>query len=131
MVKQGLSRNRLKEALARVIAPYAFWSYASVNPAEVSDENLIEAVLIHGNDPLKIRLFKLFSENKIRQVWEEKLVIQDLSLHSLNRKIASEFLHLSNPEHHIQEAYKKYNLYDRFTLTRVRPACVKTSAGKD
>lgn len=110
-----LDRNKLKIALARVIAPYAFWSYASVNPSEISDENLIEAVLIHGNDPLKNRLFQIFSKSKIRSVWEQKLVIQDSRLFHLNRKIASELLHLNNPEHHIQQAYKKYNLYDRFS----------------
>ena len=109
------NRNKLKIALARVIAPYAFWSYASVNPSEISDENLIEAVLIHGNDPLKNRLFQIFSKNKIMSVWEQKLVIQDSRLFRLNRKIASELFHLSNPEQHIQQAYKKYNLYDRFS----------------
>ncbi len=110
-----LHRNKLKIALARVIAPYAFWSYASVNPSEVSDENLIEAVLIHGNDPLKNRLLKIFSKSRVKRVWEQKLVIQDSRLFQLNRKIASELLHLNNPEQHIQQAYKKYNLYDRFS----------------
>lgn len=110
-----LNRNKLKIALARVIAPCAFWSYASVSPSEISDENLIEAVLIHGNDPLKSRLFQIFRKSKIRSVWEQKLVIQDSRLFHLNRKIASELLHLNNPEYHIQQAYKKYNLYDRFS----------------
>ncbi|MFZ6013296.1 MAG: hypothetical protein ACOYXT_23345 [Bacteroidota bacterium] len=115
MLKQELHRRKIKAALARVIAPYAYWSYAPIDPFEISDENLIEAVLIHGNDPLKYRLFKLFSKQKIRRVWEQKLIIQDSRLHGLNRKIATEWFHLRNPEHHIQQAYKKYNLYDRFS----------------
>ncbi len=110
-----LHRKKLKIALARVIAPYAFWPYAPVNPSDISDESLIEAVLIHGNDPLKNRLLQIFSKNKIKDVWEQKLVIQDSRLFQLNRKIASELLQLSNPERHIQQAYKKYNLYDRFS----------------
>lgn len=115
MLKQIINRRKLKAALVRVIAPYAYWSYLPVNPSKVSDEKLIEAVLIYGNDPLKSRLFKLFNADKIKRVWEQKLVIQDSRLHSINRKIASEFLHIQNPEDHIQQAYKKYNLYDRFS----------------
>ena len=115
MISPKSIRNKYKVALARVIAPYAFWSYSSVDASKISDENLIEAVLLHGNNPLKFRLFKIFSENKIRSVWEQKLVIQDSRLHILNRKIASELFHINNPEYHIQQAYKKYNLYDRFS----------------
>ena len=115
MFNKRINRRKLKVALTRVIAPYAFWSYLPMNSPKVSDERLIEAVLIHGNDPLKSRLFRLFNEKKIRDVWEQKLVIQDSRLHDVNRKIASEFLHLANPEYHIEQAYKKYNLYDRFS----------------
>ncbi len=102
-------------ALARVIAPYAFWSFQPLNSSKISDDKLIEAVLVHGNDPLRKRLLRLFSEDKIKSIWEQKLVIQGCRLHDLNRKIASELLHISNPEDHIQQAYKKYNLYDRFS----------------
>lgn len=110
-----LDQKKYKKALARVIAPYAFWSYASVDSAQISDENLIEAVLLFGNDPLKNRLFNIFSKQAIKQVWEQRLVIRDSRLHDLNRKIASEFLHLSDPEFHIHQAYQKHNLYDRFS----------------
>ena len=108
-------RNKYRAAIVRAIAPYTFWSYSAVDPSEISDENLIEAVLVDGDDPLKSRLFRIFSKNKIRNVWERRLVIQDARLHILNRKIASELLHLNNPEDYIQRAYKKYNLYERFS----------------
>ncbi len=114
-MKPKFDSKRLKIALARVIAPYAYWSFQLVDPSKISDDNLIEAVLVHGNDPLKKRLLEIFSADKIRSIWEQKLVIQDSRLHDLNRKIASELLHISNPEYHIQQAYKKYNLYDRFS----------------
>jgi hypothetical protein len=91
-----------------VIAPYAYWSFHVVDPSQISDEKLIEAVLVHGNDPLKKRLLGIFSANKVRSIWEHKLIIQDARLHDLNKKIASELLHISNPESHIRQAYKKY-----------------------
>jgi hypothetical protein len=115
MVELKPNREKLKAALARVIAPYAFWSYVPVDSDKVSDERLIEAVLLYGNDALRLRLFKLFNADRIREVWEQRLVIQGNRLYNINKKIASEFLHLSDPEYHIQQAYKKYNLYDRFS----------------
>jgi hypothetical protein len=116
MVGKIFNRKRVKIALAKVIAPFAFWSYEPVNLSKIPDERLIEAVLLYGNDPLKKHLLSLFSLKKIKSIWEQKLVIQDSRLHDLNRKIASELLHLPNPELHIQQAYKKYNLYDRFSV---------------
>jgi hypothetical protein len=115
MINKVFNKKRIKAALARVIAPYAYWSYEPVSPSEISDEKLIEAVLIYGNDPLRKHLLSLFSLNKIRSIWEKKLVIQDARMHELNRKIAAELLHIPNPEYHIQQAYRKYNLYDRFS----------------
>lgn len=115
MINKGLNKDKYKQALARVIAPNAFWSYAAINPAQISNEKLIEAVLIYGNDPLKFRLFNIFSPKEIKSVWEQKLVIRDAHFHELNMKIASKFLHLENPELQIQQAYQKHNLYDRFS----------------
>ena len=115
MPNDRLNSKGLKIALARVIAPYAFWSFERVNPSEVSDEKLIEAVLIHGNDPLRKRLLKLFNEDKIKDIWERKLIIQGSRLHKVNRKIAQDLLHIPNPQRYIQQAYKKHNLYDRFS----------------
>ena len=115
MIKKRFNSKRVKIALARVIAPYAFWSFQQVDASRISDEKLIEAVLIHGNDPLKKRLVILFGEDKVRHIWEQKLVIQGSRLDDLNRRIASKLLHIANPEYHIQQAYKKYNLYDRFS----------------
>ena len=108
-------KKREKLALANVIAPLAFWSYESVRPSQISDDKLIEAVLLHGNDALKKHLLNLFSLKKIKSIWEQKLVIQGSRIHDLNKRIASELLHLQNPEYHIQQAYKKNNLYDRFS----------------
>lgn len=116
MLWRNIKRNTYKRALIRVIAPYAFWSYRLPEQSpDVSDDNLIEAVLIHGNDALRYRLFKIFNKNQIRQVWEQKLIIQGTRLKALNLKIATEFIKLKNPEIHIQQAFRKNNLYDRFS----------------
>jgi hypothetical protein len=104
-----------RSALVRAMAKKAFWSYPAMAPSKVPDGKLIEKVLIHGNDEQRKELFSLFPEDKIKRVWERRLIIQEPRLHSLNRKIASSFFHIADPEDHIQRSYQKYNLYARFS----------------
>jgi len=116
MKNQNHHKDIYKKALTSVIAPHAFWSFEVVDFSKVSDEILIEAVLIYGNAPLRSRLLKLYTENKIQAVWEQKLVIQGERFAQLNQKLATDFFHFKNPSASIQKAYKKYNLYDRFSI---------------
>jgi hypothetical protein len=112
----GKYKDLKRKALAKVIAPYAFWSYEPLSdPSKISDEKLIEAVLLHGNDPLRMHLLSLFSKSKIKDIWEQRLIIQGSRIYNVNKRIASNLLHIANPEYYIQQAYKKHNLYDRFS----------------
>lgn len=104
-----------KRALFEAIAKKAFWSYEKIVPTSVSDGKLIEKVLIYGDDALRIELLRIFPLDKIKRVWERKLIIQEPRLHDLNARLASSYFHISDPESHIRESYKKYNLHDRFS----------------
>lgn len=104
-----------RRALVNAMAQKAFWSYGKIAPSKVADGKLIEKVLIHGDDEQRGALFDLFPLDKIRRIWEKRLIIQEPRLHQLNRKLASVFFHISDPEEHISKSYKKYNLYDRFS----------------
>lgn len=115
MVNSILSKYRQKRALLKVIAPDAYWSYNLSKIQKVPDSYLIEAVLIHGNDALRKRLFSIYPSSKIRKVWEKEIVIRGNRYDNLNKKIASDYLHIANPEKYIERAYSKYNLYDRFS----------------
>ncbi|HEX8038024.1 MAG TPA: hypothetical protein VF490_02685 [Chryseosolibacter sp.] len=110
-----ISKQNQKRALLNVIAPVAYWSYDQSRLSKVPDSNLIQAVLVYGNDPLRKRLFNIFPSRKIRKVWEKEIVIRGQRFNNLNKKIASDFLHIANPEKYIERAYSKYNLYDRFS----------------
>jgi hypothetical protein len=105
----------LKKALQNVIASEAFWSFDINKIESVPDENLIEAVLVHGNDPLRKRLLDIYSKRMVRRIWEKKVVIRGNNYQFLNQKIASDLLKISNPEEYIKQAYSKYNLYDRLS----------------
>lgn len=113
-ISSQVSRDKRK-ALVSAMAKKAFWSYPAVAPSKVPDGKLIEKVLIHGNDEQRKELFTLFPAEKIKRVWERRLIIQEPRLHSLNRKIASSFFHIADPEDHIQRSYQKHNLYARFS----------------
>ena len=105
-----------KIALGRVMAPLAFWSF---EPKEIEkglpDKVLIEAVLLHGNDPLRKRLLGIFDLSEIKKVWEERLIIQGPRLQILNRKIAKDIFGISDPSEFIRRSYRKHNLYARFS----------------
>jgi hypothetical protein len=108
-------KNQNKQALFNVIAPVAFWSYDLRSVKQIPDAALIEAVLLHGNDPLRQRLLRIYSRNRVKRVWERNLVIKGKNFLDLNKKIASNLLHISEPEKYIAKAYSKYNLYARFS----------------
>ncbi len=110
-----INRELKKMALAKEISPYAHWSYASIDLSDISDENLIEAVLLHGKDPLKRRLFDIYKKDIVKRIWRERLIIQGGRLNNVNQHIASELFQLKNPSDYIQRAYKKHNLYERFS----------------
>jgi hypothetical protein len=108
-------KSSQRKALSNVIAPLAFWSYEKRNLKKVDDSQLIEAVLIHGNDALRKRLFKVYSSKKIQKIWEREIIIRGAHYSELNKKIASQYLNISNPDQYIARAYAKFNLYDRFS----------------
>jgi hypothetical protein len=113
--RANLDRNDQRRSLVEAIAKKAFWSYQNIAPSKVPDGKLIEKVLIHGSDEQRKQLFALFPADKIKRVWERRIIIQEPRLHELNRKIASSFFHISDPDDHIRRSYQKYNLYDRFS----------------
>ncbi len=60
---EHIEKSRI--ALGRVIAPLAFWSFSNPKSLEkIPDELLIEAVLVHGNDALRRRLFSLSNQTR-------------------------------------------------------------------
>ena len=76
------------------------WSYDAPDLGKVSDEWLIEKVLIHSDLESIYRLFDLFSEQEIRSVWE-KQILPDISHQSLNLLYAFLLFRIQNPEQYI------------------------------
>jgi hypothetical protein len=83
----------------------AFWSYSS--PDKISDENLIEQTLINLDIDDIERLFLIFPEKKIKQVWEERLVKQEPYYHNLNIFLASVYFNIDSPKQYIKNKQKE------------------------
>ena len=78
--------NVREHIVNKLIAAGGFWSYDEKSVREnMSDDQLIEAVL----EKLDINdidlLFQISPKNKIKAVWRERMVIQNDFYYSLNR----------------------------------------------
>ena len=62
----------------------AFWSYEEPTYDNISDEFLIEKVIVHLDIDDINMLFVIFPEEKIREVWHKKIKSQDPYYHGLN-----------------------------------------------
>lgn len=85
----------------------AFWSYESVN--EISDDNLIEMVLLHLDLKDINRLFLIFQKNHIRKVWQQRLIIQEPYYHNLNILIASMYFKIKKPNNYLKRKVRELN----------------------
>ena len=56
------------------ICNQAFWSYEKPEMNTISDNQLVEKVLIHSDLDSIYQLFSIYSESQIRRVWEERLL---------------------------------------------------------
>lgn len=100
-------RKILTENLKREIV---FWSYDQPSLSEISDDILIEKVLLHLDiDDIKL-LFLLFPGKKIQSVWKESMLSQEPMYHQLNRLYAFLFFGIKNPDRYIRNfKNKKYS----------------------
>jgi len=106
------SREQLKKNLAEKLqGERAFWSYEPVAPAEISDDLIIENVLLHLDiDEIKT-LFTLFDKKRIKKIWKEKMLPQEPLYHGLNRLYAFLFFDIRDPDRYIRDAVsKRYKL---------------------
>jgi hypothetical protein len=83
----------------------AFWSYEA--PDKISDENLIEQTLINLDIDDIERLFLIFPENKIKKVWEERLIKQEPYYHNLNIFLASVYFNIKSPKQYIKNKQRE------------------------
>ncbi len=99
-------RNHLVDKL---IEAGAFWSYdqASVRDS-ISDNQLIEAVLVKLDIEDIDLLFKLFPNSKIKSVWLKTMVVQGDYYYSLNRFYAWYYFHVRYPDRYLKSMLTRH-----------------------
>jgi hypothetical protein len=106
-----VEREILKVQLAdKLIRNKVFWSYADVKAEDISDEILIEKVLIYLDIEDINLLFLIYPFKVIRKVWQEEILIQDPLYHSLNLLLAFLYFHIKSPEKYIQKISHRHLL---------------------
>ena len=101
----------MKESLiGELMDMQVFWSYKKPDLYALSDELLIEKVLLHSDLDSIYKLFDIFPDNHIRKIWEQHL-LPDESMHSTNLLFAFLLFRIKDPEgfikSKIREHYKK------------------------
>lgn len=97
------SFNHIKSDLFRKLQDQnAFWSYSSPEPHDLSDQDLIEKVIVHLDKSDIHLLFKLFPKRYIQKAWRERLVRQEPYYHSLNKYMAYIFFEIKDPDKYLK-----------------------------
>jgi hypothetical protein len=104
------SNLKIKSNLLKTLEKLnAFWSYnrSDISEKNISDEMLIEKSLIHLDiDDIK-KLFLLFPQKKIREVWKKQLCVREPYYHELNVMLAYLFFDIKKPDRYLNSLSKK------------------------
>ena len=106
-------KEKLKHSLAvELIEKNAFWSYSSVKPEDIADEDLIEKTFVHLDMPQISKLFEIYGHQYLKLVWKERLAIQGDYMYNLNIMIAMFYFDIRKPERYLKrienEHIRKY-----------------------
>ena len=90
------------ELLAKLKQEHCFWSFSEDSIKNISDEILIEKTMIYLDLEEIDQLFAIFPYKKIKKVWLEHLVPQEVYLYSLNRFFAWYYFNAKAPDRYIK-----------------------------
>lgn len=101
--------NKEKEILSKkLIERNSFWSYNMLQETQVPDDVLIEKTLIYLDIDDINKLFAIYPYKKIKQVWRNRLVVQDDYFGKLNKLLAWLYFDIKNPEKYIKRTVNQH-----------------------
>lgn len=103
--------QNLKIILIRqLIKEKVFWSYENPESKMISDELLVEKVIVHLDMKEINMLFKLYDKNFILKAWKSGLPAMEPEYHSLNRMIAMVYFDIKHPDRFIKYYVNKNSI---------------------
>jgi hypothetical protein len=107
----SLQKDIIKQQLAeKLISNKLFWSYCDVSPESISDNILIEKVLINLDLEDIDSLFEIYPYKKIREIWKNEIIVLEPLYHSMNLLLAFLYFQVKNPERYISNICQKHLL---------------------
>ncbi|MGB4415187.1 MAG: hypothetical protein WBI53_09925 [Paludibacter sp.] len=101
--------ENVKEILTeKLMERNGFWSYDMLQTNEVLDDILIEKTLLYLDIDDIDKLFTIYSYKKIKQVWRDRLVIQDDYYRKLNKLLAWMYFDIKNPDQYIKRIVRQH-----------------------
>jgi hypothetical protein len=97
-----------EDLISKLEEEHVFWSYDKSKTGNISDEVLIENVLLHLDIDDILLLFKLFPGRKIQKVWKDKMLTQEPLYHGLNRLYSFLLFNIKNPDRYIRDFKNKH-----------------------
>ena len=102
--KEVVDHVQLKMNLTKkLVREKVFWSFDQPSSFEISDNILIQKVLLHLDIEDINTLFRLFPEKRIKTIWKECMLSQEPLYHQLNRLYAFLLFNIKNPDRYIRD----------------------------
>ncbi len=102
-------REKIKKDLFdKLVNDNALWSYHKPNFKQITDEVLIELIILHLDSEEIDLLFRIYDADYLKKVWEERVLLQEPYYHSLNRLMAYKYFGIDNPDEYIEEKISSF-----------------------
>ncbi|MFW6222045.1 MAG: hypothetical protein ACOC3T_00385 [Bacteroidota bacterium] len=104
------SDKKKYDLFKKLVNEQAFWSYQKPSFDQLTDEVLIELVIIHLDSDEIADLFQIYNSDYIKKIWEQKVLTQEPYYHSLNRLMAYKYFGINNPDEYIKQKTSSHTL---------------------
>ena len=120
-----MEKNIKDELFRKLKASHCFWSYDVSKMSSISDEMLIEYVLLYLDLDDIDKLFLLYPFRQVKKVWIENVVAQGEMYYILNKFLAWYYFRIKSPGPYVKsmatrQLNKKLSAYERISPTNVQ-----------
>lgn len=104
-----MSENQIKTHLIEQLTQeHCLWSYAPETAHSISDEELMEQVLVYLDiDDIDL-LLRLYPVARVKRVWRERMVPRDDYYHTLNRFLSWYYFGIRRPDTYLKQQQTRH-----------------------
>lgn len=91
-----------KELFESLKKAHALWSFREPKLSQISDEMLIEKVLLHLDIQDINKLFRIYPKSRIKNIWMNNIIPLEPQYHSYNILFGALYFGIKNPSRYIK-----------------------------